>query len=483
MVVLIPVLGHGLCVVARLAQRLPVFLVPEQLLVTSMGNDVVNNSGWHNLSLLLAADTQWMGSKKCLSGSLPSSVVSFLFCGLGVMVVERGVFLTVHRAVRNEPTTAGMFAGCVRSARHSLILPGKPSLTEMTVGTDLVVVHIQQSQRRDNSPRCQIVFCKDVIHDVCFRDAIRTKAIHIHRNRLGNTNGIGQLDFTSVSILLANDVLCNVAGGIGSTPIHLCRVFAGEGTATVTAHTAVGIGDDFSSSQTRVRKRRTHHETPSRIDQLFKVGIQTIVLGCSLHDRFHNGANILNGRTLQMLGTDKEGGDPAAFIIIGNLALGIGEQNRTAYFPEKLQCVCRYRIGNRQHFRGLVCGIAEHHALISRSGIPIHTEGDICTLFADECLDTEILRTKNTDTLKNLSCKSLIVGGVAGSNLASDDDVKILYHTLSSDTASFIMGQTIGDDGIRNLVADFIRVPTGHLLTCKYHTDKSSFRMYGCVKG
>ena len=145
MVVLIPVLGHGLGVMARLAQRLPVFLVPEQLLVTSMGNDVVNHSGWHNLSFLLAADTQWVGSKECLSGSLPPSVVSLLFCGLGVMVVERGVFLTVHRAVRNESTTAGVLARCVGSARHSLFLPGKPSLAKVTVGTNLVVVHIQKS--------------------------------------------------------------------------------------------------------------------------------------------------------------------------------------------------------------------------------------------------------------------------------------------------------------------------------------------------
>lgn len=145
MVVLVSVLGHGLGIMAGLTQRLPVFLVPEQLLVTSMGNDVVNHSGWHNLSLLLASDTQRVGSKECLSGSLPPSVVSFLFCGLGVMVVERGVFLTVHRAVRNEPTTARVFAWCVRSARHSLILPGKPSLTEVTVGTNFVVVHIQQS--------------------------------------------------------------------------------------------------------------------------------------------------------------------------------------------------------------------------------------------------------------------------------------------------------------------------------------------------
>lgn len=144
MVVLVSVLGHGLGIMAGLTQRLPVFLVPEQLLVTSMGNDVVNNRGWHNLTLLLATDTQRVGSKERFPGSLPPSVVAFLLCGLGVMVVERGVFLTVHRTIGNEPTTAGVLARCVGSARHSLFLPGKPSLAEVTVGTNLVVVHIQK---------------------------------------------------------------------------------------------------------------------------------------------------------------------------------------------------------------------------------------------------------------------------------------------------------------------------------------------------
>ena len=144
MVVLVSVLGHGLGIMAGLTQRLPVFLVPEQLLVTSMGNDVVNNRGWHNFTLLLATNTQRVGSKERFPGSLPPSVVAFLLCGLGVMVVERGVFLTVHRTIGNEPTTAGVLARCVGSARHSLFLPGKPSLAEVTVGTNLVVVHIQK---------------------------------------------------------------------------------------------------------------------------------------------------------------------------------------------------------------------------------------------------------------------------------------------------------------------------------------------------
>lgn len=106
---------------------------------------MVNNRGWYNLSFLLAPHTERVGCKKVFPCSLPPSVVTLFLRGLGVMVVKRSVFLTVHRTVGNQLTTAGVFAWCVWSAWHGLLLPRKSSLTEMTVSTDLVIVHIQKS--------------------------------------------------------------------------------------------------------------------------------------------------------------------------------------------------------------------------------------------------------------------------------------------------------------------------------------------------
>lgn len=145
MIVLVSVFSHGLAVMAGLTQRLPVGLVPEKFLISTVRNNVVNNRGWDNLSFLLAPHTEWVGCKKGFPCSLPPSVIALFLRGLGVMVVERSVFLTVHRAVGNKLTTAGVFAWCVRSAWHGLFLPRKSSLTEMTVSTDLVIVHIQKS--------------------------------------------------------------------------------------------------------------------------------------------------------------------------------------------------------------------------------------------------------------------------------------------------------------------------------------------------
>ena len=60
MELLIAVFRHGFMVVAFLAKALPVRLIPEQLCIPSVGNDVVNNGGFHQPSLFLTLHTQGM---------------------------------------------------------------------------------------------------------------------------------------------------------------------------------------------------------------------------------------------------------------------------------------------------------------------------------------------------------------------------------------------------------------------------------------
>ena len=60
MELLIAVLRHGFMVVAALTKALPVRLIPEQLRIPSVGDDVVNNGGFHQPSLFLTLHTQGM---------------------------------------------------------------------------------------------------------------------------------------------------------------------------------------------------------------------------------------------------------------------------------------------------------------------------------------------------------------------------------------------------------------------------------------
>lgn len=140
---LVSILGHRFCVVAVLAERLPVAPIPEQFLVTSMGNDMVNHGSLNILTLGKATDTQWMSLKECFAFPLPSAAVPTLACGSCCLWVESFVFLTIQCSVGNEPCTAWVLTWCVRAMRHGSFLPGKTSLAKVSIGTDLVVVYIQ----------------------------------------------------------------------------------------------------------------------------------------------------------------------------------------------------------------------------------------------------------------------------------------------------------------------------------------------------
>ena len=145
----VDVFGQRLLIVAALAESLPVVLIPEKFLVTTVRNDVIHDRCPDVLALLGALHTERMCFKIRLPGFLPTSVVSTLCCWPGGFWVERQVLLTVEPAGFHQLRTAGVMARCLLSVRHGPVLPRKTSLTEVTVSTDLVVIYIQQSQPLD----------------------------------------------------------------------------------------------------------------------------------------------------------------------------------------------------------------------------------------------------------------------------------------------------------------------------------------------
>lgn len=122
------VLGQCLSIMAWLAQRLPVRSIPEEVLISTMGNDVVNHSGLRVSPGLLTRSAQRMAFQVQLALLLPAATVATLGCGTCNLRVQRLVFLAVHRTVRDEPCTAGVFARCVRTMRHSHSSQGRPTL-------------------------------------------------------------------------------------------------------------------------------------------------------------------------------------------------------------------------------------------------------------------------------------------------------------------------------------------------------------------
>ena len=104
--------------VVTVAKALPVALVPEENLVSSVRLDVIDIGRLDITTLLHALHTQRMHFKVTLAGFVPRTAVASAACGACVLRMEWMMLVTVFRAVRNKCSTAGMLARCIGSAWH-----------------------------------------------------------------------------------------------------------------------------------------------------------------------------------------------------------------------------------------------------------------------------------------------------------------------------------------------------------------------------
>ena len=63
---------------ARLAQRLPVVVVPEEMEIASMRNDVINDRGLHQCAARLVINAKWMAAQISFTRLLPFVSVAAL---------------------------------------------------------------------------------------------------------------------------------------------------------------------------------------------------------------------------------------------------------------------------------------------------------------------------------------------------------------------------------------------------------------------
>ena len=103
---------------ARLTQRLPVVLIPEQLLIASVRNDVVNHRCLHKSAVSFAHNTQRIVAKIPPAFLLPFARVTARGGRPFHFRMQRLVFITIFLSVCNKLTTAGMLTRYVWSVRH-----------------------------------------------------------------------------------------------------------------------------------------------------------------------------------------------------------------------------------------------------------------------------------------------------------------------------------------------------------------------------
>ena len=89
-------------------QWLPIALIPEQLLVTTVGNNVIHNRCFGIASLLPAFRTQWVALKERFACLLPAAAIATLRSRPYYLRVERLVFLAKLCPRLHKRWTAGV---------------------------------------------------------------------------------------------------------------------------------------------------------------------------------------------------------------------------------------------------------------------------------------------------------------------------------------------------------------------------------------
>jgi len=100
------------------------------------------------------------------------------------------------------------------------------------------------------------------------------ESINADAYRFGMTDGIGELNFTSVRQAGCDDILRHPASHVSGATIHFRWVFSGKRATAVTSHSAIGITDDFAAGDARVALGTANYEPACWIDQIGSLRIK-----------------------------------------------------------------------------------------------------------------------------------------------------------------------------------------------------------------
>ena len=137
---------------------------------------------------------------------------------------------------------------------------------------------------------------------------------------------------------------------------------------------AVGVNDDLAAGQAGVTLRAAHNKAASGVDVVLGVLIQQLGRDGGLDDLLHDvGPELLHGHALAVLAGDDDcihtDGLVVLVVLHGDLALAVRAQviqlAALAHLSQLLGQLVGQADGHGHQLRGLIAGIAEHHALVT----------------------------------------------------------------------------------------------------------------------
>src|SRR4030095_4065630 len=138
--------------------------------------------------------------------------------------------------------------------------------SEMTVVRCLAVDRTKQIELFDDFGRLEIENFPDCALELFLVYLAGAESIDAHAHRLGVTDGVGKLNFTSIGQTSCDDSLCDPAPHVSGAAIHLCWIFSGKRAASVTSHPAIGINDVIAAGYACIAFGTANYETTCWID-------------------------------------------------------------------------------------------------------------------------------------------------------------------------------------------------------------------------
>ena len=265
-------------------------------------------------------------------------------------------------------------------------------------------------------------------------------------------------------------ILGDLPGHVRAGAVDLRRILPGERPTAVTAHAAVGVADDFSAGDAGVGEAATGYKSAGWVYQHTEIFIQAVRFRDLTHDPLTQITHVFGIDVLLMLCADQKGVDALFPVVIGDLGFRVRQQSRVIPVLQPGDCLGRQYERQRQHLRGFVRRVPEHHALVAGTFF-VHAKRDVRGLLRNLYGQVEVpvdlgLRREQDGRDQVFDVRLMLAG-----DLARDRNVVVLDQGFHSHTAVTVVPQAVRDDRVRDLIADFVRVSVGHLFRSKQHPD------------
>ena len=335
------------------------------------------------------------------------------------------------------------------------LLPRELGSAKVTTGSGSKVLGLLEAEVLDNDTGTEVEVVADDGDELLV--GLLTSAVRVdeHGKRVGDTNGVRELNEDTAGEASGNEGLGNPSGSVSGGSVDLGEVLAGESATTVGTPTTVGINNDLSASETGVTLRTTNDETARGLDVVDGLVVEEVGGDDLLDDLLHDFASeVLGGDFFGVLGgdndsvdTEGDGGTTVLLVLDSDLCLGVGTEPSegavaTSSRHGEVELVGEHE-GQGHQLGGLIGGVSEHDTLVTGSvvlkGTVVETLGDIGGLLLDGNEDVAGLVVETllgrvvTDLLDSVTDDLLVVDLSLGGDFTENHDHTSLGGGLTGD--------------------------------------------------